>query len=95
MLITDYEKHIQEKVDKELTIVPHSNTDITDIKIVLWRGFNISIVLPPLNIFDKVNKDYKDFGGSPYRTVGMADRDIKSKLKVVRKKMKLYETVLD
>jgi hypothetical protein len=94
MLIKDFEKHLQERVDSDLKIMTHPNPDIKDIKIVLWRGFNISIALPPEQIFDNLDRTYKDFGGNPYRTKGMAVRDIKAKLAVVRKKMAQYETNL-
>ena len=94
MLITDFEKHIKETIDKELSIVAHPNPKIDDIKIVLWRGFNISLAMPPVNIFDKIDRNYKDAAGNPYRTKGMAVRDIKHKLSIVRKKMASYETAL-
>lgn len=78
MLITEFEKKIQDEVDAELTIRINPNAD--DIAGVYYKGVYMGIALPPQEIREEFNPKYCDSRNAPYRSVQMALDIIKGKL---------------
>lgn len=78
MLITDFEKKIQQEINPDLTIRINPNAD--DIAGVYYKGVYMGIALPPQEIREEYNPKYCDSRNYPYRSVQMALDIISGKL---------------
>ncbi len=70
MLITDFEKKIQEEIHPDLSIRINPNSD--DIAGVYLGSTYMGIALPPQEIKEEFSPKYVDRRGSPYRCMQQA-----------------------
>lgn len=78
MLITDFEKKIQEEIHADLSIRINPNSD--DIAGVYLGNTYMGIALPPQEIRDDFSPKYVDKRGYPYRSIPQALDIINGKL---------------
>lgn len=75
--ISDFEKEIQQKIDRELVILPNPNNECAG---VYHRGTYIGVTLPKAYILPTANAMHADIHGTPFRGVKEALPVIKERL---------------
>lgn len=78
MLITQFEKKIQEEINSDLTIKINPNAD--DIAGVYYKNVYMGIAIPAQEIHETFSEKYVDRMGHPYRTIGQAEDIIRGKV---------------
>lgn len=78
MLITEFEKKIQEEINAELSIRINPNAD--DIAGVYYKNFYMGISVPPQEIREEFSEKYHDRMGHPYRSIEQVEGIINGKI---------------
>lgn len=86
MKTIDFEKKIQEEIDKDLSI--RTNPNHEDIAGVYWNDIYLGIAVPPVEIRDRMSSEYVDAIGHQYKDQFIAYELIKGKLPKYKKAMK-------
>lgn len=86
MKTLDFEKKIQEEIDKDLNIRTNPNHD--DIAGVYWNDMFIGVSVPPVEIKEEYDANYRDQAGYPYR-------DQKTALNLIKGKLPKYKQVME
>lgn len=74
MKIKDFEKHIQDTIDKRLSIRINPNHD--DIAGVYLDEVYLGVAVPPKVIKTQIDPNYTDIHGHAYRTKQQAEKAI-------------------
>jgi len=85
MKIKDFEKKIQDKFDKTLTI--KTNPNAKDIAGVYWGEIYLGVSVPPVEIREEIDVNYIDGIGQPYKNIKLAEDFIVGKLEKYKKVM--------
>ena len=78
MLITQFEKKIQEEINPDLTIKVNPNAD--DIAGIYYKNVYMGIAIPPQEIHETFSEKYVDRMGHAYRTTEQAEGIIRGKI---------------
>lgn len=85
MKTIDFEKQIQQDIDKDLSIRINPNAE--DIAGVYYKDVFIGVSVPPQEIREEFNSGYTDDTGHPYKHIPLALEFIKGKLEKTKKAM--------
>ena len=83
MKTSDFEKEIQETIDKDLSV--RVNPNAKDIAGVYYKDLYLSVAIPPEEIKDELDSSYRDDAGYPYKHKALALELIKGKLPKFKK----------
>lgn len=78
MLITQFEKKIQEEINPDLTIKVNPNAD--DIAGIYYKNVYMGIAVPAQEIRETFSEKYTDRMGHPYRSMEQAEGIIRGKI---------------
>lgn len=78
MLITEFEKKIQDEINSDLSIRVNPNAD--DIAGIYYKGVYMGISVPSQEIKDTFSEKYCDRMGHPYRSIEQAEGIIRGKI---------------
>lgn len=78
MLITQFEKKIQEEINSDLAIKINPNAD--DIAGIYYKNMYMGIAVPSQEIYEVFSDKYVDRMGHPYRSIEQAESIIRGKL---------------